>query len=55
MISTEQKKRESIPCPICEYSDRCFPLLRLCRFMCQQGRRRKEFRQKQTTLPDGET
>ena len=44
-----------IPCEQCEYQKTCWPVLKLAnRFLnfCQQGRKKKQFREKQTTLGD---
>ena len=44
-------------CIQCEFAGRCFPLLKLLNRVkegyCQQGRKRKEYREKQATLPVG--
>jgi hypothetical protein len=61
---TEPKKPTDyrpVPCPICEYCDRCFFPLKFLKLtaqgICRQGRKKKEYRQKQATLDEagGET
>jgi hypothetical protein len=47
-------------CLKCEYLPYCFWCLKFIQMYlspepCKQGRKRKEFRQKQTTLPAGDT
>ena len=54
---TEPKKPTDyrpIPCPECEYSNgRCFPVLKwFFNHLCRQGRKKKEYRQKQATLDE---
>ena len=52
---TEPKDKDRVTCLQCEYSARCFPVLKwFFSHLCQQGRRKKEYRQKQATLPEGD-
>ena len=51
---TEKERINLNVCCQCEYEDVCFPILKFIhryKAICKQGRKRKQFREKQTTSP----